>query len=428
MPKLKINIFTSISITCLLLSLTVNTQAESFGIYDARGLAMGGTSVAAGKTYQAQYYNPALLALHDIDEDESQDGRFAFPNIVAQIMGPARLVADAVDDDLEAELTSAVNAFNAEQSAVSAAVVGEYSRDLEDLLREMRDEGLLVDGFVGFSVSEPSLHEGGAFYFGVRAISVGTAIIPEEDLALLNQYIDAMDFLAAGGAINDLPAGLVDADGNLIDPSSRLNSSVDLAAIVMGEWAMSMAKQFTFFNQPVSIGITPKLMQVEAFRDSTEFGQDNLSFADSGQVHLAMNFDMGIAVEFLNHYRVGITVKDVVAHDFSTKNDRRIRLRPRSRLGLAFVNDWITIGLDVDITENKPMASEPATQEASLGVEWTPLGRLDLRLGYRHDLMDLREAVLSGGIGYQHKRFNVDIAYAQSENITGASLQMGWAF
>lgn len=407
---------------------SLSTFAENFGIYDSRGLAMGGTTVAAGKTYQAQYYNPALLALHDVDEDDSQDGKFVFPNIVAQMMGPAEEVADTVNDNLEDLLTDAVNLYNAEQSAGSAAVVGIHARDLENLLQKLNRENLWANGFAGFSVSEPSLHEGGAFYFGVRAISVGEATIPEEDLILLNRYINAMDVLAAGGSTDDLPPDLVNESGELVDPSSRLDSSAELAAVIMGEWAISMAKQFTLFSQPISVGITPKLMQVEAFRDSSEFGQDNLSFENSGKSHLSMNLDIGVALELFEHYRIGLSVKDAIPHNFETEAELPITLRPRTRLGLAYVNDWVTVGLDVDVVENKPLAAELATQEASLGLEWSPLVGVDLRLGYRYDLMDMLEPIVSGGIGYQYKRFSIEASYASSEEITGASLQLGWFF
>ncbi len=413
---------------CFVFPVSISSFAENFGIYDSRGLAMGGTSVAAANNHQAQYYNPALLGLHDVDEDDAEDGRFVFPNIVLQIAGPVEEVGEAVNDDIDDQLKNAVSTYNQQQTSENAAVVASFTREVENVIQELNEDDLLADTYFGLSVSEPSLAEGGAFHFGVRAFSVGVANIDPEDLVLLDRYIDAIDLLAAGGSPDDLPQDLVNEAGELIDPSDRLNSTADLGAIVIGEWAISMAKAFDVFGQSISLGVTPKLMQVEAFRDSTNFGQDDISFSDSQSSHLSMNLDVGVAIEFLDYYRVGFAIKDAIPHDFEVKNDAPIELRPRSRLGLAYVSDYLTIGVDVDIEENAPIASEVATQEASLGLEWSPINNLDLRLGYRHDMTALQSAVISTGIGYNLGGFSIEASYAESEELTGASMQMGWSF
>lgn len=155
--------------------------AVTYGIYDARGLAMGGTAVAAGNTSQAQFYNPALLSFHDRDEDASLDGRVSFPNIVLQYSESAEAAITAADNDAADNFRDAIDDFNAVPGAVIARQGAEAGRDLAELLKEVDDEDLGLDAFLGFSISEPSKREGGAFFFGVRALAAGSATVSDED-------------------------------------------------------------------------------------------------------------------------------------------------------------------------------------------------------------------------------------------------------
>ena len=48
----------------LLISSGTPAAADSYGIFDARGLALGGTGVALGNVDTGHFYNPALTAFH----------------------------------------------------------------------------------------------------------------------------------------------------------------------------------------------------------------------------------------------------------------------------------------------------------------------------------------------------------------------------
>ena len=64
------NILSSASATILLTAVFHSTcHAAAFLPSEARGLAMGGTGVAAGNSRQAHYYNPSLLMNAKEDED-----------------------------------------------------------------------------------------------------------------------------------------------------------------------------------------------------------------------------------------------------------------------------------------------------------------------------------------------------------------------
>ena len=425
-------------------------NAMDYGIFDARALAMGGTVVAVGDTSQAQYYNPALLSFHDGDEDKTRDGRVYFPTIVAQVANTVESAIEAVDDNLDTELSDAVGAFNNQPNTTTAGLVAASAHDLRKVLDKIAGKDLSVDAFVGLSVSEPSDHEGGAFYVGARAIGVGNATITSEDLALLDEYISAMDQIAAGespAAVAAQHPNLIDENGRVRDPTDNLTSASDVSALAIGEWGMSFAKEFTFGGQAISFGITPKMMRVDVYRDEVDFNNNSFddvddgvdAFSDSKTTHMTLNADFGIAAIIADHYRVSIAMKDAFAKEFKTHQpddpvtglpspDLLVKLHSRSRLGLGYVNDSFSVGFDYDLKENEPMANEAPSQNMSFGAEYKPFNTLALRLGYRQDKTGIRDDVVSGGIGFRWRRLVTDFSYAQSSDIKAGSLQVGWTF
>ena len=420
--------------------------AIDYGVFDARALAMGGTALAVGDTSQAQYYNPALLAFHDGDEDKTRDGRVYFPTLIVQASKTVDSAVDAVDDELDKKLSNAVDGFNAVPNITSAGQVAKSAGDLRKVLDEIANKDLTINAFFGLSVSEPSDRSGGAFYIGARVIGVGTSNITADDLALLDDYIAAMNALAGGAdpiVVATQHPNLINPNGTLKDPTDTLGSSADISALGISEWGMAFAKEFSFWGQAVSLGITPKLMRVDAYRDRADFNNldsDSVGdFSDTKSTHMTFNADVGIAAIIAEHYRVGIAVKDAFAHNFSThqdddpvtglpRPDLNIKLRPRSRAGVAYVNESLSIGLDYDLQESTPMANESPTQDISLGGEYRIFDSLAIRVGYRQDKTGLRDNATSAGLGFHWRRFVADLAYSQSSDMKAGGLQLGWTF
>jgi hypothetical protein len=426
------------------------THAMNYGIYDARAMAMGGTAIAIGSTAQAAFYNPALLAFHAGDEDKTTDGRTYFPTLVAQAANTIDSALKAVDDNLDGQLSDAVSAFNGQSDAANAGLVADASHNLRKVLDKIANKDLTLDAFVGLSVSEPGDHEGGAFYMGARAIGAGTSTVTATDLALLDEYIGAMEQMAAGATLAAIQAAhptLIDTNGQLVDPTDTLNSSADVGALVISEWGLALAKEFTYWGQAVAFGITPKMMRVDAYRDNANFNNSTITsasdginqFSDTQTTYMTFNADLGIAAIIAEHYRVSFAMKDVFAKDFATQQaanpttglaapDLIVKLRPRSRMGLGYVTNRFSLGLDYDLQESTPIASEAPSQDISLGAEYQLFSSLALRVGYRQDKTGLRANSISGGIGYHWRRLVMDLGYAQSSDMKGGGLQLGWTF
>jgi hypothetical protein len=188
-------------------------------------------------------------------------------------------------------------------------------------------------------------------------------------------------------------------------------------------------------------------MRVDAYRDDANFNTstaasvtDTLNqFSDTKSTHITLNADLGVAAIIADHYRVGIAVKDVIAKDFTThqeadpvtglaRPDLVVKLRPRSRMGLGYVTENFSIGLDYDLQESTPIANEAPNQDLTLGAEYTFFDTLALRVGYRQDQTGFHQNATSAGIGFHWARFVMDIAYSQSSEMKAGGLQMGWTF
>lgn len=433
---------------CLTL-ISMPVMAISYGVYDSRALAMGGSATAIGSHAQAAFYNPALLAFHDKEEEAGRDGRVYLPSIVVQVSDATESAINAIDDELDTQLSSAINAFNAAATAERAGLVAGSAQDLSDALDDIANQNLNIDSFIGFTISEPSNREGGAFYFGTRLIGGGVANVTGADSALLDDYIDSMNQIAAGvdpAVVAAQYPQLINANGQLIDPTSTLTSNADISALAISEWGMALAKQFEWRDYTIAIGVTPKLMRVDAFRDTADFN-DSLDsaeegineFSDTQATHITLNADFGVAAIIEEHYRVSLTLKDAFEKSFTTTQEPdpingeaapelKVTLSSRARFGVGYVHEKFSVGLDYDLGEAKPMANEAGTQELSLGAEYVVFDTLALRAGYRNDQTGLRANVISGGIGYQWKRFVVDVAYASGGDYRGGGLQLGWTF
>lgn len=423
-PILRANLLATATAACM----SAPAWSISYGTYDARAMGMGSVGVAAGNTENAIFYNPALLALHDGDEDSSRDGRLFVPIVILQASGAYSEAVDIADQDLDGALSSAVDNFNANQDAASAGQVSAALTDLDGAIDDLANEDIGLDNFIGFNISEPYDREGGAFFFGTRIMAGGRATVPEQDRAVVDRYQSAMDIIAAGGTLADIDPELVDDDGNLIDPNDSLSSSVDIGAVALTEWGVAFAKEIDVMGLPVSFGATPKAVRVDVYRESRGYSDGDLNFDDNYKSHYTINGDIGVAVEFAKHYRIGMAIKDVVPHDFQSTSVDEVTLRPRSRMGVAYTNSLFQIGVDMDLNEIEPLAGEAPYQDAAIGVEFTPFWGWDFRAGYQMDMTGVRDYSYSAGLAYKVTRFVFEFSYLKGSASEGGGVQLGWAF
>ena len=402
-----------------------SSQALDYGIYDSRSLAMGGAGVASATAQHAMFYNPALLAFYDGDEEDTRHGRVYLPLFVAQINDTIEDVIDVVDQDLDGELTIAVQNFNADPTNDdNAAAVATAGTNLLNGINSIGNRQLEAEAFLGFMVSEPSDREGGSFYFGSRAIAAGGSTVTQEDLDLLQRYIDAMQ--------SDMPElefpDLFNADGSLVDPADEITSSADIGSLVISEWGVAVSKEFEFWGVPVALGATPKVMHVDIYRNDLDYADSDYNFDEDRRTYVTINTDVGVALPLGKYFRVALASKDIIPQTYEGGNDLSVDTQARTRFAAAFMNSWLNIAMDVDLQKNKSLAGDEPGQELSVGTELNLIPWVSFRAGYRHDLTGSEEDILSAGAGFRVGRFVADGAYAVGNDTQSLGLQLGWTF
>lgn len=415
------------SAALVIAALVNSAHAAGFGIFDARTLSMGGASMAAHNSKHALFYNPALLAFNEEFEERNLEGRIHFPLIVAQASQTFIDIEQFNSDNVDGQLSQAIGSFNADNTPANAALAASASSSLRDTLTELAGEDLLADGYFGFAVAEPSRLEGGGVFVGMRVIGGGRTDITAADLALIDEYVDGLNFIASGGAQGTAQPQLFDANGNLIDPNAAFDSSLSGRGAAIAEVGIAMSKMISIWGRPVALGVTPKLMSVETFDDATRLVDDRLGSSTNNLSHMSFNMDLGAAVDIGQRFRVGVAVKDAIKRKWQTGADTQVVLAPRARLGAAANVAGLSFAVDLDLNRNDPIADEFPVRETSFGVEWDFRNWFKIRGGYRHDLEGNRDGITSIGAGWRIKSWYIDLAYAKGGDLQAGALQISHA-
>lgn len=400
----------------------------SFGIYDARTLAMGGAAAASAGNSNAQFYNAALLAFNDKIEEETRDSRFLLPILAPQLSTSAFDIERVSSDALAPDLTRAVNAYNSAPSPVTAGDAAQAATSLRRAISRLEREDLFGDVYAGIAVSEPSKYRGAGFFLGTRFVAGGRSEISAEDLNLLQAYEEALSFIASSGATGAPRPELFDQNGALLDPINDLESTASAAGVSIVEVGVAIADDFHYRGDRVAFGIGFKMLDIDTFEDVERIVDDRIDVDRNAESKVRFNVDLGLARDFGERWRLGVAIKDAIPYDVDTALDSSIRLRPRPRVGAAYTTDRLQFALDLDVVKNAPLANEKPTQEAALGVEWSLIETLRVRAGLRGDLRSNRSLVASTGVGIVISRLALDVAYAEGADLRAAALQLGWVF
>lgn len=417
----------SLAFGLLVAGISGHATADSYGIFDARGLALGGTGVALGNADTGHFYNPALTAFHQGHEDRTRDGSHSFHAVLAALSDGARTAADAIADDLEGRLSAAIDNLNQVPTPAAARAGINAARDLENAMHQLDGKNVNADGYLGYGVSLPGDMEGGAFFVGSRFIGRGISDIDSADFDLLQDYVEALEFVESGGTAGEEHPELRDAEGRFIDPSFRIQSSASGTGLLLSELGVSAAKQYSLWGQNVAFGLAPKVVHLRIFDEDWRVVDGEFASIGDNRTEFYFNVDLGTAVTLADHWRVALAIKDLRSKTITTDIGDRIELRPRSRLGLAYISESLDVGLDAELDKTPDLQGVAARQDVSLGMEYR-VTMLALRLGYRHDLEGSAGDQFSAGVGWQVSRLLVDMSYIQGDGGEGAGLRLGWAY
>jgi len=417
------------------------SYASAFLPQEARGLAMGGVGVAAADSGQAHYYNPSLLASARKNED------FNFEIDATLRITDNNQLIEAVYDFAEQDLYTTfftdladlskniANALNNGSTPTNIALVNTSqqktvisARNLNRGINSISGKSLTADSNAGIVASVPDRNLGWAAYWNNWTNLEAHGSLSNNDTTVMNNIVSALE-----------PSTSSSIDFQTLQnqiANVTLDSTISLKGALFMEFGVSLARKSDPKSYSLDVGITPKYQHVIAFDYIKELNElddegGEIIDLDRRREYDTFNLDFGVSKQLSRNWKTGITVKNLIPKSFKTPSGENIKLSPSARFGASFFTDWVTIGTDLDLTDNQDVSTNNKSRFLAFGAEFD-VWLLQLRAGYRMNLSTENSNIPSLGIGLYLFGLNIDAAVAakQTTDITevrdvSAALQLG---
>lgn len=378
--------------------------------FEGRSLGMGGVNVATANLATAAWANPAMLTNQQTSDD------------FALLIGVGAYLRD--NDDLVTDIDDYQAADDRRQSAIDTGDVTGEAQALVDM-------SAIISGIDG-KVLSPELT-------GLVAMGISSD--------LLSFAVSIRGDVIAGGTVTDLSCSPTnDPTCDLVRLEDELTSTnfniLNVEGVLATEIGFSVAGDFKLLNRKVSLGVKPKVVDLQAFTFSESIltvssDRDNLDRGDTKtDLGTFTTVDLGAAVELSDTVRLGLSVRNLITDEFEL-GGQTLNFETEARVGLAYHNDFLTLAVDYDLIENEPLLANPAfeqlkTQYLAVGAEFNAFDFAQLRIGAAKNVANgisdaAKDTALTAGVGLW-LGFNLDIAATFTDNSFGAFLQTGFRF
>jgi len=392
-------------LTAVAISLLSQSVSAIPFAFEGRSLGMGGVAVATADLATASWANPAMLT------NQRPSDNFSL------LIGVGVFIRD--NDDL---VTDVENFQSADDRRIAAT-------NREEEVRAIIDMSSIAHNLEG-KVIAPEASALAAMGMATDFLSYAISL--------------RADAIAGGTVTNQSCQAIVEC--TLAQAESELTSKdyniLTLEGVLMTEFGFSIAGDFQLLDRKFSIGLKPKMVDLQSFSYQESIltasaGFDNITKDDTTtDLGSFASADLGLAYDVSESFRVGLNFRNLITEEFQLQN-QTLSFDTESRLGLAYYNKFMTIGVDYDLTENKPLlASENfdglKTRYLMLGAEFNAFDYAQLRIGatknVASDISDrAKETAYTVGVGFW-LGFNLDIAATLNNNSAGAFLQTGFRF
>jgi len=460
------------AVIALMMSCTA-VLALPFDSFDPRSMAMGGTGVAVGDPSTAPFFNPAMLTA----SDPSKKYSIEFLIIGARIYDPADMHNNlkTLSDNITAintSITAANSSASTLQLSGNLAAIATNVTSVNNSLSTMNNQPLQASFGAATVLGIPGKNWGFAFYADAWGAAGGTLEYSNQDastLPLLSSTLNsaaqilgscattASTCLTAAGFNGN---GYVNNNGTVsFNANNQITSKIHIRGVAVEESGLSISHNLVTYNQSWSLGFTPKVMNLQLFDALLSANNGTSTSGVTGNDYLAkyntVNFDVGVAKSYSNGWRTGLVVKNVVPQSFDFKSiapgaasgsaqqtTGQLNMNPQGRLGVSHENAWSTVALDLDLAKNNPAGLENKSQYAGIGGELSAWGWAQIRAGYRSDLLNKGQDLISLGFGLSPRipyfKPHLDLAVTASRDVlsngwnnatqAGASLKLGFNF
>jgi len=364
-----------------------------------REFSMGGTAVASADYLSAGFSNPALLTNYSDANDD--DWGVLLPNIYASVSDRNNLL-DSIDN------------FTQSFENVEAGLgLSTTQQDLDDLAASLD------------ALSNKSLTLGVGFGLGlaIPSTSFSAAVV-------VSTFFEADAFMS----IDPADSGRI--TNAFTDPTiPSLGSEAVLLATFRTEIGLAMAREFEFGGRTVSLGITPKIQNLEVLdvmvnAELSDGLEDQIDdgdrFSDNN-----INLDLGASTMISENMRLGLAARNLMGGTFAGLSGLyNYKLDPALTTGIAYISGPLTLAADLDLTTTTRFQELDGddSQFLRLGAE-TKWEWAQLRAGYLIDLEDNYANMATAGIGFSpFGVMHLDLAGAVGENSYGGSFALSFTF
>ena len=385
----------------LLGALSQTAHAIPFS-FESRSLGMGGVSTATADLGTAAWANPAMLTNQPVEDDWSL------------LIGLGGFVRD--DDDLITDIDDFQDADDRRRNATNPI-------DEAAALAEMRS---IIGGIENKAIAPEAT---ALFAMGIAFESFSMAVSVRSDAI-------------AGGIMTNLSC---DPSQSGCDPNEILSDEFNILnvdGVLATEIGISFATAFKLWDRKFSIGIKPKLVEVDVFSESEsiltissdyDFAVNRDNRQNKGTFE---TIDLGLALDLSDSVRLGLNVRNLLTEEFKVF-EQTLNFDTQARFGVAYYNDFIVLALDYDLTENEPLLPNESfgglrTQYVMVGAEFHGLRYVKFRLGARQNVASdisagAKDPLYTAGVGFW-LGFNLDVAAIYNEHTAGVFLQSGFQF
>ena len=377
--------------------------------FEGRSLGMGGVGVATADLATAAWANPAMLT----NQHESDD--------FSLLVGIGAFGRD--NDDLLSDIQDFQDADDRRNAAVQAGdTIGEVIAlaDMANIIPGIDSKNVAVDvsGVAAMGIAFETF----AMAVSVRADAIGA------------------------GTVDNLSCQLdVDPGCDLATFQSELTSDqfniLSLEGVLATEVGVSFAKAFQLYDRKFSVGIKPKFVDIQgfSFQESikTIDGINDINNSDNKtDIGTYTTIDLGLGYDVAESFRLGLNLTNLIPADFKV-GAQTLNFDTGARFGAAYHNDFLTVGIDYDLIENKPLLANPRfgdlkTQYLSVGAELNAFDFAQLRVGASKNTASgingsAGDVLYTAGVGFW-LGFNLDLAATFADHSLGAFVQTGFRF
>ena len=395
-------------LTAAVISLMSHSVVALPFTYEGRSLGMGGVAVATADLATASWANPAMLTNQRPSDDFSL------------LIGIGVFVRD--NDDLATDIE---NFQSADDRRTAAAASGDVVAEAQALI----DMSSTVHNLEGKIIAPEAS--------ALAAMGMATDF--------LSYAISLRADAIAGGIVTDLSCQAI-VECTLAQAEAELTSTdyniLTLEGVLMTEFGFSIAGDFQLLDRKFSIGLKPKMVDLQSFSYQESIltasaGLDNITKEDTTtDLGTFVSADLGLAYDISESFRAGLSFRNLITEEFQIQN-QTLNFDTEARLGLAYHSNFMTVGIDYDLTENKPLLASQQfeglkTRYVLIGAEFNAFDYAQLRIGasknVASDISDrAKETAYTAGIGFW-LGFNLDIAATFRDNSVGGFLQTGFRF